>query len=296
VAEGKVIFYGHRRRTIFYGHRRSEHEALILLDESLSRLEDRTADLIQSSISSAASGAGWRVQFEGHRSTSLIRSAYRVTFPRLTPQYSIRFRVEAARRSDSDEVSVRVTEYGGNLDSITLAGLERSFLRPVPIPRGTGFSVAELSRMGVETVASQLELFLRHVDEAIRWTGARWSVEDLASVTIKVESIVGNVLHALEVENSRLRGELDRLNIEADFLRQQVQNLTAIVREAQRSKRPALLKAGLLALGALIGSFATGIGEGVGSDVWAHFSGTDLPAIVELQQDCEALAEKVPGD
>jgi CRP-like cAMP-binding protein len=125
--------------------------------------------------------------------------------------------------------------------------------------------------------------FARWLDDtvAVRQRGSDAKAHELLRA---IERLAHDLNTALE-SNGQLRRELEAANMEVDFLRRQVQQLT----EALSSNRPSIAKAMLAALGAILLAVATGMAEGAAGPLLAD---EEQPTTTVFVQQCDMLVNQ----
>lgn len=108
----------------------------------------------------------------------------------------------------------------------------------------------------------------------------------LTAVGKRVGHLVESVLLDLADQNSELRKQLQASDIEIDFLRNQVTALTAALREAQRTGKRSILKAGLAGFAGILLAVTTGVAEGVSGQL---VSSSKQDRIVPIVEQCREL-------
>jgi hypothetical protein len=117
--------------------------------------------------------------------------------------------------------------------------------------------------------------------EAERYT------EQVHQVFREVEKLVRDFEIALD-ENDDLRSRLLEANIEIDFLRRQVQQLS----EALKTNRPSIVKSMLKAVGAITLAVAGGVGGATGGHLFDEAAAAD-PTTADLIERCSDLADQL---
>lgn len=105
-----------------------------------------------------------------------------------------------------------------------------------------------------------------------------------------VEALVGRIQLELNSERSALLGELASAKARVNSLERQLNDTLQLLLDAQRHRKPGLIRSGLLALAGFMAGVGTGFAEGAGGAFFesVHADGA-APVTVEYSISCYAL-------
>lgn len=114
--------------------------------------------------------------------------------------------------------------------------------------------------------------------------------EVLAAAVRLVEALVGGIQRDLQTERSKLQGELASAKARVDTLERQLDDTLRSILDAQRHRKPGLIRTGLLALGGFLAGIGSGFAQGAGDAMYSDiFESDDVPAVAQLSVECLAL-------